>query len=174
MRGDLGSFLSVDYQSYDMWNQNKLPKNLIHYTSLKETCTILISSFWFFLEKTHNPTESQPLTKSPKSAAFPLSLSAPHFTFDCSSAASFCSQMIDYQELSSLLPCVLHLFSWLAVIYSGPHILWQLTCEFLLFCYELSHVCSAFCFLSQMLPYVLSHSWVFCLVLLGFFFFFNF
>lgn len=58
-------------------------------------------------------------------------------------------------------------FSWLAVIYSWPHILWQLTCKFLLLCYESSHVCSAFCSLSQMPSSVLSHSWVFCLVSVG-------
>lgn len=78
--------------------------------------------FGFLLKKTHNPTQAQVPAKSPSIAAFPLRPSAPHFTFDCSHAASFYTQMRDCQSLSSLLPHILHPFTRQAVLYSGPHI----------------------------------------------------
>lgn len=116
-------FLSPDSSLYNKCSCNELPKNL-HCISLRGTCTFLISSFWFFSEKTHNPTQPRLPAKSPNITAFPQSPSAPHFTFGCCHAASFCTQMRDYQVLPSLLPHIFHPFSWQAVLYSGPHILW--------------------------------------------------
>lgn len=131
--------------SYSKWSHNELPENLMPYISLKGACTFFISSFWFSSGKDPQPN---PLPNPQKVLLFLWAFQhCTHFwLFQCSIF------LFVYEGLSGTIfppPLCFAPFSWLAVIYSWPHILWQLTCEFLLFCYELSRVCSAFCSLTN-------------------------
>lgn len=79
-------FLSPDSLLCSKCSCDKLPKNL-HCTSLRGTCTFLISSFWFSSEKNPQPNTTTTVCQTPKHYCFssePFSSPLHIWLFPCS------------------------------------------------------------------------------------------